>query len=168
MLNQFIQTVRRNHALEHATVTLMLSRLGPDLRLVGRATGDGFYIYGDIPTDVLTECAHEGLARLKRGEDFWAVTPLCGTNLATAGILAGLSSMAVLGGGSRKGRLPNVLFAGIVAVIAAQPLGRWVQKHVTTSPDLAETEIVGVESRRRGVVHKVKTRRSPQFASASL
>ena len=169
MLNQFIQTVRRNHALEHATVTLMLNRLGPDIRLVGRATGDGFYIYGDVPTDVLTECVHEGLARLKKGEAFWAVTPLCGTNLATAGILAGLSSMAVMGGGgSRRDRLPSVLFAGIVGVIAAQPLGRWVQKHVTTRPDLDEVEIVAVESGNRGVVHKVRTRRAPQVAVTSL
>src|SRR3990172_9188106 len=86
MLARFIGDVRRNHALEHATVSLLISRLGPDLRLIGRASGDGFFIYGDVPSDLLSECAQEGLARLKRGEAFWAVTPLCGTNLATAGV----------------------------------------------------------------------------------
>src|SRR5688572_14251227 len=101
----FLENVRRNHALEHATVSLLISRLGPDLRLVGRASGDGFFIYGDVPPHMLAECAKEGLARLKRGESFWAVTPLCGTNLATAGILASLSTMAVIGSASRKDRM---------------------------------------------------------------
>ena len=142
MLSRFVGTVRRNHALEHATVSLLLARLGPDIRLVGRATGDGFFIYGDIPSDALTDCAFEGLERLKRGEAFWAVTPLCGTNLATAGILASLSSMAVMAGGAKKDRVPNALLAGIIGVTIAQPLGRLLQKHVTTSPDLRDTEIV--------------------------
>jgi len=162
MIGRFVGTVRRNHALEHATVSLLIAKLGPDLRLVGRATGDGFYIYGDIPTDALGECAHEGLRRLKRGEAFWAVTPLCGTNLATAGILAGLSTFATMGGSgdNKRDRLPNVMMAGIIAVIAAQPLGRIVQRHVTTSPDLSDTEIVGIDVRRNGAVHKVRTRRA--------
>jgi hypothetical protein len=162
MIGRFLGTVRRNHALEHATVSLLIAKLGPDLRLVGRATGDGFFIYGDLPTDVLTDCVHEGLQRLKRGEAFWAVTPLCGTNLATAGILAGLSSFLTIGSGDRKDRLPNVIMAGILAVIAAQPLGRIVQRHVTTSPDLVDTEILGIDVTRNGSVHKVRTRRSPR------
>jgi hypothetical protein len=46
-------------------------------------------------------------------------------------------------------------------VLAAQPLGRWVQKHVTTSPDLRDVEIVGVHGseRRRGSYYKVETAR---------
>ena len=167
MLSQFIGNVRRNHALEHATVSLLIAKLGPDLRLVGRATGDGFFIYGDIPTNTLTDCANEGLARLKRGEAFWAVTPLCGTNLATAGILAGLSSIATMGTGNRRDRLPSVMMAGILAVIVAQPLGRIVQRHITTSPDLADTEIVAIDVRRGGAIHKVRTRRAPVLAFAT-
>ncbi len=165
MLNRFIGTVRRNHALEHATVSLLISRLGPDIRLVGRATGDGFFLYGDLPTDAIAQCAEEGLTRLKRGEAFWAVTPLCGTNIATAGVLATLSSMAMLGnGGPRKDRIPNALLAGIAAVTLAQPLGRLLQQHVTTSPDLSDTEIVGVEKRGNGGIHKVQTRRAEAVA----
>ncbi len=163
MLSRFIGTVRRNHALEHATVSLLISRLGPDIRLVGRATGDGFFLYGDLPTDAIAQCAQEGLTRLKRGEAFWAVTPLCGTNIATAGIMATLSSMAVLGnGGPRKDRIPNALLAGIAAVTLAQPLGRLLQQHVTTSPDLSDTEILGIE--KRGGIHKVRTRRAEAVA----
>jgi hypothetical protein len=162
----FIGDVRRNHALEHATVSLLLARLGPDLRLIGRATVDGFYIYGDVPSDLLAQCAQEGLARLKRGEEFWAVTHLCGTNIATAGALAALSTMAVIGTAQRRDKVANAIVASIVAVTVAQPLGRLIQRHITTSPDLAGTEIVAVESRGNGRYYKVRTRRAAAAAPA--
>jgi hypothetical protein len=161
MLGKLIGAVRRNHALEHATVSILLGRLGPGVRMVGRATADGFYIYGDIPTDRLEESAAEGLERLKRGEAGLAVSPLCGTNLAVAGLLAGASSLLALGNRSRLERLPNVLLSATIAVLAAQPLGRLAQRHITTSPDLADMEIVGVRQGGHGVArhHKVETRR---------
>ncbi|HLF08319.1 MAG TPA: DUF6391 domain-containing protein [Dehalococcoidia bacterium] len=158
MLSRYFGDVRRNHALEHATVSLLLSRLGPNLRLVGRASGDGFFIYGSVPSEVLSQCAQEGLARLQRGEGYWAVTPLCGTNIATAGVLTALASLAVAGNG-QKGRLGTAIAAAMLAVTAAQPLGRLIQQHLTTSPDLEGTQIVSVETRAGGRLHKVRTRR---------
>jgi len=140
MIGEFINNVRRNHALEHATVSLLLGRLGPSLRLVGRATGDGFFIYGNVPHDLLAECAEEGLQRLKRGEAFWAVTPLCGTNIATAGVLATIGILAATNG--QKERFGRGITAGVLAVTLAQPIGR--SACFTTSPDLEGTEIVGV------------------------
>lgn len=165
MIGEFIQNVRRNHALEHATVSLLLSRLGPSLRLIGRASGDGFFIYGEVPHDLLAECAEEGLLRLKRGEAFWAVTPLCGTNIATAGVLAALSILVATNG--QKDRFGRGIMAGIVGVTLAQPIGRLIQEHLTTSPDLLGTEIVSVESRPSGRYHKVKTRRLAPAAVAA-
>lgn len=161
MLTDYITNVRRNHALEHATVQLLIAKLGPTFRLVGRASNDGFFIYGNVPSDKVAECAKEGLERLQRGEAYWAVTSLCGTNIATAGILAGLSTMAVLGDGSRKkDRTSSAVVAGMLAVTVAQPLGRLIQQHFTTSPDLAGTEIVSIETKPGGRYHKVKTRRN--------
>src|SRR3990170_90387 len=64
MLKRVVNAIRRNHALEHATISILLSRHGPNIRVLGRAAPDGFYIYGDIPTDTLRELANEGLARL--------------------------------------------------------------------------------------------------------
>jgi len=161
MLGQIVGTVRRNHALEHATIAVLLNRLGRDIRMVGRATGDGYYLYADVPTDLLEDCTHEALRRLKSGEGYLAVSPLCGTNLAVAGALAGIASMLTLGNGRRSERLPNVILASMLAVLAAQPLGRLVQKHLTTSPDLADTEIVGIKIGGRGGArfHKVQTAR---------
>lgn len=147
MRGEIIGAVRRNHALEHATVAVLMSRRGPTLRLVGRAAPDGFYLYGNVPEAELAEAAAEALERLQRGEAQLAVTPLCGTNLAVAGTLAGLASLLAMGSGDRWQRLPNVLLGTLLAVVAAQPLGRWVQQHLTTSPDLSGTRIVGI---RRG------------------
>jgi len=160
MLGKIIGSVRRNHALEHATVAILMGRLGPGVRMVGRATGNGFYIYGDVPTDRVQESAAEGLERLKRGEAGLAISPLCGTNLVVAGLLAGASSLLALGNRRRLERLPNVLLSATVAVLAAQPLGRLAQRYITTSPDLADIEIVGVRQGEHGAAryHKVETR----------
>ncbi len=157
MLSRYFGDVRRNHALEHATVQLLLAKLGPNLRLAGRASGDGFFIYGNIPTDALTECAQEGLMRLQRGEAFWALTPLCGTNIATAGVMTAVASLAASGG--KKKNVGGAITAAMLAVIAAQPVGRLIQQYLTTSPDLEDTEIVAVETRGSGRLHKVRTRR---------
>ena len=157
MLQKLVNTIRRNHALEHATVSIMINRLGPTLRLVGRASPNGFYIYGNVPTDVLERSAAEGLARLQQGEAGLAVTPLCGTNIAVAGILAGGLSVASMGRDRRLNRLPNVFAAAMLGVVAAQPLGRLVQKYITTRPDLGETRILGVKRTLGGRVHKVLT-----------
>jgi len=154
-----LASVRRNHALEHATIAVLLGKVGPSTRLIGRASTDGFYIYGNIPADKIRESADEALVRLKQGESQLAVSPLCGTNLAVAGILAGLASLVALGGRSRLERLPNVLMAAVVAVVGAQPLGRLVQRYVTTSSDVEGLEIVAVTTAARGLapLHKVKT-----------
>ena len=42
-------------------MSLLLGRLGPDLRVVGRASGDGFFLYGDMPQRMLSQCVQEAL-----------------------------------------------------------------------------------------------------------
>ena len=161
MLERLAQAIRRNHGLEHATVAVLLSRRGPTLRVVGRAAPDGFYVYGNVKEAELLSAADEALTRLQRGERSLAVSPLCGTNLAAGGVLAGISTLAVSGGAGRWARLPNALVLGLVASVAAQPVGRWLQQHVTTSPDMSETTILGVRQggRGRGRYLKVETAR---------
>lgn len=161
MLGRLAGTVRRNHALEHATIAVLLRRIGHDVRMVGRATGDGYYLYADIPTDLLEEATHEALQRMKSGEGYLAVSPFCGTNLAVAGALAGVASMLTMGTDNRSQKVPNVILASMLAVLAAQPLGRIVQRYLTTSADVGDTEIVGIKSGGRGGArfHKVRTRR---------
>lgn len=161
MIRNLVGSIRRNHALEHATIAVLATRLGHDVRLVGRATRNGFYLYGDMTEERVNESAQEALHRLRRGEAHLAVSPMCGTNLAVAGILAGLSSLVALGNRGRLERVPNVLLASMMAVLVAQPLGRLVQKHLTTDPDLSDTELVGIRQGGRGPgrYHRVDTRR---------
>jgi hypothetical protein len=159
MLSGVIGSVRRNHALEHATISVLANTMGQDVRLVGRATRNGFYLYGDVPRERIQDATAEALHRLRGGEAQLAISPMCGTNLAVAGLLAGLSSLLALGNRSRLERTPNVLLASMLAVIVAQPLGRIVQKHLTTDPDLSDTEVVSVREGGRGPgrFHKVDT-----------
>jgi len=163
MIGNLIGTVRRNHALEHATIAVLLRRIGHDVRMVGRATGDGYYLYADVSTDLLEESTHEALRRMQEGEGHLAVSPFCGTNLAVAGAMAGIASVVTMGSGRRGEKLPNVILASMLAVLAAQPVGRIVQRYLTTSPDMADTEIVGIKQGGRGGArfHKVQTTRRP-------
>lgn len=155
MLKQAVNTIRRNHALEHATITLMLASLGP-MRVVGRAGTDGFFVWANVSTDRLREFADEALMRLQRGEAGLAVTPLCGTNIAVAGILAGGAAFVA----SRQSRgfdgLSKAVTAALIGLVASQPIGRLVQKHYTTLADLEGVQIVSVEP-VRGSLHRVRT-----------
>jgi hypothetical protein len=159
MLNHIVGSVRRNHALEHATITVLLSKLGREVRMVGRAARDGYYLYADVPEQLLDESTHEALARLKSGEAHLAVTPLCGTNIAVAGALTGIASVVTMGRSRRMENMPNVILAAMLAIVASQPLGRAVQKYLTTSPDLADTQITGIRQGGRGAgrFYKVET-----------
>ena len=161
MLSWIIGSIRRNHALEHATVAVLMSRVGPGLRLVGRAAPDGVYLYGNLSAAQTEDAAREALARMQRGEAHLAVSPLCGTNLAAAGTLAALAAALALGSGNRWERLPGAMVSALLAVVAAQPLGRLAQQHLTTSPDLSATRITGVRrgGRVRRAFLKVETAR---------
>ncbi len=156
----WIARTRRNHALEHATINVLGQRC-PHLHLIGRSTPNGFYLYGDVATEDVMAAATEALARLQRGERGLAVHARCGTNLATAGVLAGLSSFFVMSGRSksRLEKLPQVLLAATAAIIVAQPLGRTLQERLTTSTKLEGVVIKGVtrQVRSKMVSHWVDT-----------
>jgi hypothetical protein len=158
-----IDRTRRNHGLEHATITL-LSQRQRGLSMVGRSTPNGFYLYGDITTEALTEAVHQALQRMKGGERDLAVHPNCGTNFVTAGCVAALAGFfGFLGANTwraRLERLPTVMVLMTVALIFAQPLGLAVQRDITTSGDMREMEIVGIERRPQGgvMMHFVATR----------
>ncbi|MCX6020432.1 MAG: hypothetical protein NTZ05_01645 [Chloroflexi bacterium] len=49
--------------------------------------------------------------------------------------------------------LPNAILAGIVSVLASQPLGRLAQKYITTSPHLLGVRIVNISEQAMGPFH---------------
>lgn len=154
-----IDLLRRNHALEHATIALLKRRVGPETHISGRSTPWGFHVYGEAPTPWVEEAAREALARLQRGEVHLAVSDQCGTNLAIGGILVGFSTLLAAGKGPRLERLPQALLAALGAMLLAQPLGRWAQRNLTTQAQVGAMTIIKVEPRRRGplTAHLVKT-----------
>ncbi len=161
MNGNFVTTLRQNHALEHATISVLTRKVGLNVRMVGRTTTDGFYLYGDIPTEAIREAAKEGLARLQGGEQELAVSPFCGTNIAVAGIMAGIACLLALGGKDRKRQVTRAIVVATWAIIAAQPVGRIVQKYLTTTPSLSNVTIKRITRRGIGtrILHKIETTR---------
>lgn len=155
-LRRWLDAVRRNHALEHATVAVLLARHGPS-RLGGRASGNGFLLMSEFAPEEVAACAQEALLRLQRGEAHLAVSPLCGTNIAVAGLLAAGAASGVLAGARGGGRLSGAFAAAMLGVLAAQPLGRLLQRHVTTRADLDGVSIAATR-RLAGPLLKVYTR----------
>jgi len=154
-----LTTIRRNHALEHATVALLAQKLEGRVRLVGRAGLTGFYLYGDLPSEMVEEAAKEALKRLQRGQEELAFSPFCGTNLAVTAVLTALASLFLSRGTRGWQRLQRLIGAALVALLLAQPLGRLAQKYLTTSTDLAGVRIRQVIRRGEGrqTVYKVET-----------
>jgi hypothetical protein len=132
--------VKQNHALEHATIVL-LSKKYPEVRLSGISFAAGFFVFGDLPTEAILPTAEEALNLLRTTQPELAVHERCGTNLAVAGMLTGLSAMAIA-----KLRRPystpnNVILASTAALILARPLGLTVQRYVTTQTPNASMRI---------------------------
>jgi len=156
---KLLEKIRQIHALEHATIHILSWRY-PQTRVVGRSTDSGFYIYGDVDTEALAAAVSEALARLQRGEKELAIHPQCGTNLATAGVLAGLSAFLALVGRPRKrwARLPEAITLATLAVLLSQPLGLLVQRYITTSPQVTDIAIKEIKRFDLGTVrvHKVE------------
>jgi hypothetical protein len=151
--------IRRNHALEHATITVVTER-HPSVFLRGRSNRKGFYIFGEIDTNELKSAIAEALRRLKSGEDELAIHPRCGTNLAVAGVLSGVSAALATHLKPRQNRFSYAILASLAALMVAPQIGTATQRHVTTLADLADLEVLGVERRRflREPMHWIRTR----------
>ncbi|HOG48448.1 MAG TPA: DUF6391 domain-containing protein [Anaerolineae bacterium] len=155
----FSERVRRNHALEHATLHVLARDL-PNLSLVGRSDWRGFLLYGEVPTDALKRAVREAHQRLEAGQKALAVHPRCGTNLAVAVVLSGAAMMLgmLAGTGDRRRRWPVTLAALAGALTLARPLGPEVQRRMTTDPDMAGVAIGPITATGRGMrqVHRVE------------
>ena len=157
-----IDRVRRNHAIEHATIAVLAAR-GHRPPLGGYSTPGGFWVYGNVPSDDVGDAAEDALERLRGGESRLAVSPYCGTNLAIgivgAALLAGIVRKRV---SSRAARVPLVVAAVLGAVMLKRPLGMAAQRELTTLSEVGDAEIKGVRrmSFGRHVLHRVNVGRS--------
>jgi hypothetical protein len=162
------RAVRRNHGLEHATIHLLARKIR-GLRLSGRSSAFGFMLIGEVPTAQVEAAVRDALARMKKGEASLAVHPNCGTNLVTIGTLTTLAAYAGLGLKRERvlgNRFGGVLALMMLAVLVGGPLGMALQKHITTSGEPGDLELVSVTRRayaipmigRTLVIHDVVTR----------
>ena len=155
-----VDRTRRNHALEHATIAVLLDG-GTRTPLAGNSTPGGFFIYGRVLTEEVTSAASEALRRLREGQRELAVSPFCGTNLVVGGLLAGLLVGIIMRRPrGQLRRLPLAAAAVVASVIAGRPLGKIVQERYTTLADVGALEIASVRGFTVGgyMVHWVGTR----------
>ena len=155
-----IGAIRRNHALEHATINV-LSESSANLRLVGRSDWAGFTLYGPVGSDEVEAAVAGALDRLRAGESELAVHPSCGTNFATGYVLTALASYAALRGKRRSGLekvLQLVLGVG-AALLLAQPVGVKIQEYVTTSVGVGLLRVKDIRRLQLGkvIIHRIDT-----------
>ncbi len=160
-----ISRVRRNHALEHATLQV-LTRKHPGARLAGYSDMQGFWVIGKVSTEDLQLAVEEALQRLRNGEASLAIHPNCGTNFAVSGALAGTAAwIAMLDSGTglrnKLDRLPLVVSLVTVAMVVGQPLGPRFQEKVTTQANPGELRVVEISRypREKMTTHRVITQK---------
>jgi Domain of unknown function (DUF6391) len=155
-----LNRVRRNHALEHAAISVITER-HPNVFLRGRSNRKGFYVFGEVGTEELRSAIDEALRRLAGGESELAIHPRCGTNLAVAGVLSGLAAAAAANVKPRQNRFAYAVLASIGALMVSPGIGMSAQRHLTTLAEVSSLRVLKVQRKRfpflRDPVHWVQT-----------
>lgn len=140
------RTLRRNHALEHATVNVIEEQHG-ETRLSGLAQPEGFLIFGGADPDLVLDAAHEARRRLRAGENGLAIHPRCGTTVVAANFISAVTFLILL---LYTGQFSifNVMLAMVAAWFLARPLSLLLQRYVTTDASIGDLEIMGVDWKR--------------------
>src|SRR5947208_2312070 len=139
--------VRKNHALEHATITI-LSGMVPNLSVSARSFSNGFVIFGNVDLGLLRRAADEALSRLQAGEAELAIHPNCGTNIVVGVSLVALGTMLGMASSQTRTRVTSAAASSVAGLMAARPLGEYVQKHFTTLPDLKGVYVTDIFRRK--------------------
>jgi hypothetical protein len=145
--------LRRNHALEHATIAVMMER-EPGRKLNGFSTDDGFFVQGVRSIAEVESAAREAVRRLHSGEKRLAIHRNCGTTIVAANLLAAVFFLVALGLGFLylDGSYLYLLILGSVVLAFALrvPLSLLLQRFVTTDADLTNAEVGWVEPAQPG------------------
>src|ERR671938_418529 len=146
--------LRRNHALEHATIAVMMER-EPGRKFNGFSTDDGFFVQGVRSIDEVDGAARDALRRLRSGEKKLAVHRNCGTTIVAANLLAAVFFLCALGLGLYLGWDVYLLILGgiVLSLVLRVPLSLFLQRFVTTNADLSNAEVGWVEHVRPRDLH---------------
>lgn len=151
---QKVLAIRRNHAVEHATINI-LSKQYPTKSVSGYSDAGGFWLIGKIPAESVRQAVDEAVQRLGSGERSLAFHPNCGTNFVVMGSASALAAwVGMLGVGKKWSdkfdRLPLMMVFSTLALIFSQPLAHAVQTQVTTAPSLGQYSLLRIEDVSRG------------------
>jgi hypothetical protein len=140
--------VRKNHALEHATIHVLEESLS--LQLSGMSYPNGFMVQGVGDPILVLQAAQVAKQRLLNGERDLAVHPRCGTTTVVTSfvfaiffiifsIIFGLFSWI------------NLLLSLLLASILGRLLSPWVQRYITTDWRVQDIQILSAEPIIRGL-----------------
>jgi len=143
------RSLRRNHALEHATIVVMMQR-EPGRRFNGFSDDNGFFVQGVRSTDDVDGAAREALGRLRAGEKGLAIHRNCGTTIVAANMLAAVFFLVALGVGLYLGWPVYLLILGgvVLSLLLRVPLSLFLQRFVTTDSDLSNADVGWTEPAR--------------------
>ena len=138
--------LRRNHALEHATIVVMMER-EPGRKFSGFSTDEGFFVQGVRSIEEVESAAREALRRLRGGEKGLAIHRNCGTTIVAANLLTAVFFLGSLAVGLYLNWPVYLLILGAVVLAFALrvPLSLFLQRFVTTDTDLSNAEVGWVE-----------------------
>lgn len=143
----FSRRTRQNHALEHATFTI-LATMNPTLSVSARSNNNGFIIFGDVDLGLLRRALDEALARLLAGEAGLAIHPNCGTNLAVGVSMVTIGTLLGMASSNNRTRVATAAASSVAGWVSARPLGEYVQKHFTTLPELEGVRVTDITRRK--------------------
>ena len=161
MLKTMLRQLRRNHALEHATINLASQRF-PGTQFVGFSDPQGFSLYTALSADKVAPLVHEAIATLKAGHGQFAVHENCGTNIVVTAMLTTMATLMAMGRRTKRPlrrlveRLPYAVLLNAFALFAAPSAGHWIQSNVTTDPHLENVEIGAVFTDNKGGLRRVR------------
>lgn len=128
--------------------------------MAGHSNPTGFFLFGDIPTEMVMDDVVEALRRLQSGESDLAIHPGCGTNLTLLGLVPSVFALLVMNGTTtnkqRKDRFSALFLAILAGIFLGKKLGPLAQREVTTDADLSGMRVVEI-IKTRDQVHRIIT-----------
>ncbi|MGB9750406.1 MAG: DUF6391 domain-containing protein [Caldisericia bacterium] len=136
--------LRKNHALEHATINVLEEKLRRKNIFSGYARENGFYVFGEASPDDVFTSSIEGRERLINGEKNLAIHNRCGTSIAVATFLTFITFLILLVI-THTINIFLLLIAFLIGEIFGPALGKFTQEYFTTDSNVDDIKILDIE-----------------------
>jgi len=134
--------VRKNHALEHATINLLQPQLG--ISLSGMSYPDRFVIMGVADPYLVLAAAQQAQRLLAQGHTELAVHARCGTTALLSSFFFAVFFLLLSWQIGLFSWL-NIVLSVVIAWALGSVVSPWVQRYITTDPHVQNLEIMGAE-----------------------